>query len=489
MGARDAAGRRDAPCSIAEAVFLCVTATAIFASSWLLGLRFLWAQWVLFGLCSAACLLGLLVFLAGRRRQGLEPWAGWWISGAAAIAFLALIGVQSINIAFVPHFDINNCWLTPVPHLAWLPSSIGGPFDGRINGFIETENAARYLLIYGAGLLGCVGVGLGVRSHAHLRVLVAALVAHALLSAVICIAHQASGSTKILWLVGDPLYFMGAPFFFYKNLNAAYQVLLTGWLLGWLAWRPAREPARSPLAWFALFVLAEVGLASIRSRPGLLCAAVLAAAWLFTQKRILMQWWRPRRLVVSVVVIVLMAASGTALWKTGLAHTLGRFEQEHDLVRAAFHGGTTRFLQHQVALEMFKDRPWFGWGAGSFLYNYAGYDARVPEMASNRPNYSYYLLTPHASGDWYELLAETGVVGTLLFATVWLPHLALWYRRRIWRDPGRFLPALAAGLVLIHGFIDAVLRNEGLLLLLGVCVVLTTKRLLLSSARGEPDVA
>ena len=255
-----------------------MTATAIFASSWLLGLRFLWAQWVLFGLCSAACLLGLLVFLAGRRRQGLEPWAGWWISGAAAIAFLALIGVQSINIAFVPHFDINNCWLTPVPHLAWLPSSIGGPFDGRINGFIETENAARYLLIYGAGLLGCVGVGLGVRSHAHLRVLVAALVAHALLSAVICIAHQASGSTKILWLVGDPLYFMGAPFFFYKNLNAAYQVLLTGWLLGWLAWRPAREPARSPLAWFALFVLAEVGLASIRSRPGLLCAAVLAAA-------------------------------------------------------------------------------------------------------------------------------------------------------------------------------------------------------------------
>lgn len=472
-----------------EEAFLFIAGVSIFASSWLLGVRFLWAQWILFGLCLATGLLGLRVFQISHRHHPrcAEPWAGWKVSGVAAIAFVTFVGVQSANVAFIPQCDVNNCVLIPVPHVAWLPSSVGGPFDGWLNGFIETENAARYLLIYSAAALGCLGVALGTQSRFGLRTLGTVLVVHGLLSAVICIAHQASGSTKVLWLKGDPVLFLGAPFFFYKNHNAAYQTLLTGWVLGWLAWTSVRKPVRSPTLGFALFVLAEVGLASIRSRAGLLCAAVLGAAWLFSQKRVLTQRWRSHRVVVSLVLIVLAMAVGTAMWQTGGAGTVRRFGQEGDLIRTGLHGGKFRFLQHQFALEMFKDRPWFGWGAGSFLYNYAGYDARVPEMASNRPVYSYYLLSPHADGDWYELLAECGVVGTLLFAGVWLPHLALWWRRRIWRDPGVFLPALAAVLVVGHGLVDSVFRNAGLLLLLGVCVVLITKRVLLRHPLDESD--
>jgi O-antigen ligase len=288
----------------------------------------------------------------------------------------------------------------------------------------------------------------------------------------------------VLWIRGDPLLFLGAPFFFYKNQNAAYQTLLTGWILAWWALRCARRPLSSPLSGLLLFGVAELGLASIRSRAGMLFAVLVGAAWLFYQRRVLMRWWRSHRVQAPMAVLVLVVAAGTALWTAGGAATIRRFGEEGDLVRVGVHGGKFRFLQHQIALEMFKDRPFYGWGAASFLYNYARYEGRVPEMASNRPNYSYHLLTPHADGDWYEFLAEFGVVGTSLFALAWLPHLVFWVRRRIWGESAVFMPALGAVLVLGHGFIDMVFRNVGLLFVLAITVALVTKSRLLVR-RGE----
>jgi hypothetical protein len=100
-------------------------------------------------------------------------------------------------------------------------------------------------------------------------------------------------------------------------------------------------------------------------------------------------------------------------------------------------------------------------------------------MATQRPGYSYYLVTPHADGDWYEFLAELGVVGTGLFAAIWVPHLAAWCRRRIWRRADLLMPALGVVLIFLHGFVDMSFRNIGLLLLLSLTAILVTKLALL----------
>jgi len=462
-----------------ERAFVCIVAVSIWASSWLLGSSLLWAQWVMLGLCGLACVGG--IWLYSSRSHGVvgafRPWNGWVASGLALATFVAFVGIQSANVSHIPVLETNNCTLFPVEHWRFLPSSIGGPFNGLANGFIPTENAARYLLNYSAAALGIFAVMFGVQSRWSLRILIMVLAVHGLVSGAVCLAHQWSGSAKVLWVRGDPLLFLGAPFFFYKNQNAAYQTLLAGWILGWWAAVSARRPVRTPWLGLAVFVAAEVGLASIRSRAGMLFAGVLGVAWIIHQRHALEQWWRGRRGIMVFVLLVSVVAAGTALSRTGGLDTLRRFGAEADLLRVGPHGGKIRMLEHQVALKMFNDRPWFGWGAGSYLYNYAGYDAAVPEMASNRSGYSYYLLNPHADGDWYEFLAEFGIIGTFLFFFIWLPHLIWWVRKRAWAGPAMCMPALGVALVLSHGFIDSVLRNLAIFLVLGVSSALVTKSL------------
>jgi hypothetical protein len=462
-----------------ERAFVCVVAVSICASSWLLGSSLLWTQWVMLALCGLACVTGIWLYASRRDAVAatFRPWIGWMASGLALATFVAFVGIQSVNVSHIPVLETNNCTLIPVEHWRFLPSSIGGPFNGLANGFIPTENAARYLLNYSAAALGILAVMFGVQSRWSLRILILVLAVHGLVSGAICLAHQWSGSTKVLWIRGDPLMFLGAPFFVYKNQNAAYQTLLTGWILGWWAAVSARSTVRPTWLGPAVFVMAEIGLASIRSRAGMLFAGVLGVAWVLHQRHALRQWWRDRRLIMIVVLLVSVGAAGMALSETGGLDTLRRFSAETDLLRVGPHGGKMRMLEHQVALKMFSDRPWLGWGAGSYLYNYSGYDAAVPEMASIRSGYSYYLLSPHADGDWYEFLAEFGVIGTSLFLFIWLPHLIWWVRTRAWADPAVLMPALAVGLVLVHGFIDSAFRNLAVLLVLGVSTALVTKSL------------
>ena len=149
------------------------------------------------------------------------------------------------------------------------------------------------------------------------------------------------------------------------------------------------------------------------------------------------------------------------------------------------HGGHYRSLLHEIALEMFSEKPLTGWGGGSFLYNYASYEHRVPEMAENRPNFSYYLLNSHADGDWYQFLAEYGLIGSSLFAAVWVPILFLWcknYRRQ------KVILLLAGGaccLILYHGLIDRPFRNTGVVFMLWSSGILVCKAALLNNTPSK----
>jgi O-antigen ligase len=100
-------------------------------------------------------------------------------------------------------------------------------------------------------------------------------------------------------------------------------------------------------------------------------------------------------------------------------------------------------------------------------------------MAANRPGFSYYLLVNHADGDWYEFLAEFGVVGTGLFVLIWIPHLQLWLFRRRLATRELLLPSIAVGLLLYHGLLDQTFRNVGVNFLLLASSVLVSKGALL----------
>lgn len=456
-----------------EIAFLGAVAAALFGSCWLLGCRAVWSQWVLFALCAAVFTTGIAHYVHRHRsgRIGGFAWSGWGLATAALAGFVLYVAIQSQNISHHPFFGKNDCWLVPQEHSQWLPSSVGGPFNGLVNGFIPTENAGRYLLIYGTVFLGTVGLILGVQSPTTISRITHLLVIHATIAALVCILHQASGSNKVLWISEDKSLFLGAPFFHYKNQNAVYQLLLFAWVLHWSREALGRRP------WLVLSVclVNAGGLFSIQSRAGLLFGCILLAVWAWTLRDPLMLYLRYRQKQAIPVFLVGVIALAAVFGLTGSRRAVERFGNLEPSLALILHGDTFRRLSHEIALEMFKDRPVLGWGGGAFLYTYATYEERVPEMAANRPGSSYYLLSRHADGDWYEFLVEYGLLGTGLFLLFWMPHFALWIRSRSTIQSGPLFLALAAGLLFYHGLIDQTFRNPGVLLLLFTTVVLTSK--------------
>jgi O-antigen ligase len=186
-------------------------------------------------------------------------------------------------------------------------------------------------------------------------------------------------------------------------------------------------------------------------------------------------------------VVELSAAGGVALLIAlatvgPLRENVARFGEFAARPSAVFTGGNFRPLQHQVAWAMVRDRPWFGWGGGSYLYLSPAYAPRVPEMMhalrSQRQNHRP--IFPHADGDWLEFIVEYGLVGAALLVTIaagWL----VWVLGRI-RSLGTASLVMAAGvmLVLAQALIDPVLRNPAVL---GALVAVAWIAVMLQSER------
>jgi len=452
----------------------------IFSSSWLLGARHPWSQWTLLGMGSLLMAAGSVLYRQRTKsgRIGGRSWWGWKVSSGALLCFVAYVGIQSVNISSTPVIVENDCRLIPKEHIAWLPSSIGGKFDGMVHDMIRTENAARYLLVYSAAALGALGLALGVQSAATLNRVIGILLVHGLASSLVCIAHQISGSTKVLWIEGDPLQFLGSPFFFNKNQNAAYQTLLSAWMLS----RSAGSWRSRPWSGLVLATAAVGGLIAIRSRAGLVFACVLLAVWLWRSRNGLYAFLRRNTAAGTACLLAAAVAIGAVFSYSGGATTVDRLSTKESPASYVIHGDTFRRLLHEVALEMAADKPWLGWGAAGYFYAYSSYEARVPEMIQNRVNFRYFRLLPYADGDWYQFLVEFGLVGTALFAAVFLPHLIRWLTVVASRRTTEILPLSACLLLLYHGVIDQTFRNSGLLFLLLATAFLATKSSLLKAS-------
>ena len=107
-------------------------------------------------------------------------------------------------------------------------------------------------------------------------------------------------------------------------------------------------------------------------------------------------------------------------------------------------------LAHWVAaLRMWELHPWLGIGPGNYAASYA---------AVALPRWDQPL--GHAHNIYLNVLAETGLVGLLAFAAMWL-SLGGWVLRQAWRTRDAFAHALAVGVagVLTHLAVHSVFDN------------------------------
>jgi O-antigen ligase len=166
------------------------------------------------------------------------------------------------------------------------------------------------------------------------------------------------------------------------------------------------------------------------SRAGALLATieVLVVLALALRKRLISR----RRLGLAMVAILASAVVFTSV--VGWRALLDRFKQPDPFVH--------RREMLQSSLAMARERPWTGFGLGSFQEVYPAY-----------ATFDIGLIVNHAHNDWAEWLAEGGVPFLLLLASV-----ALWSVgpafRSIW--------GLGLLSVFLHALVDYPMQRLGL---------------------------
>jgi O-antigen ligase len=451
---------------------------AAIVPAWWLGASTRGGQWALLGLSALALLGGTRVAGGGNDGEERAPAIGrtrWWCAISAGL-FLCWVLVQALNPSHglvpaaataVTTVGGGPAGLAERTHVSWLPSGLATPF-GRVGGDpMPHGNAWRQVLVYGGVFVFAIALVRAVRTEAHDRRVLECGVLQAAAFSAVALAHNLSTSERTYWVFYDPIYRMGGPQFPHDNQQVAYQLLL-------LAFALAGCLARGPLSPFprlagrrgwllAVAVMVYAATVTCRPRSGLVLGTALVVGAL------VVKGWRARperRRLVGWIAGAGALALGVALVTVRpLRENVARFGEFSGKPSAVLTGGNFRPIQHKVAWLMVGERPWLGWGGGSYLYLSPRHGRQVPElmqvMRDQRQN--HWPVFPHADGDWLEFLVEYGVIGTALFLGVVLAWAwPLVSRIRRLGTPAAVL-AGGVGLVVVQALIDPVLRNPAVL--------------------------
>ncbi|WP_416900147.1 MAG: O-antigen ligase family protein [Minwuia sp.] len=198
-----------------------------------------------------------------------------------------------------------------------------------------------------------------------------------------------------------------------------------GWALGAADTKGLGRFAR--IAGVVVFVLIALAVVATQSRGGLL--GIASVVGVFASRRI-----KSKLLLGSMgglAMMVLFAVAGIDDRQSGGAHEEGIDES-----------AMGRIYAWQAAMGMAVARPLFGVGVDNFLFN-------------------YYLYSPHWDGQnhavhstWFGVMAETGILGFLVFVTmVAALGISAWrVRNRLLADPDSPAVMRAAGSALVGGF-------------------------------------
>ena len=216
------------------------------------------------------------------------------------------------------------------------------------------------------------------------------------------------------------------------------------------AWQQQRRWVGIVVAGLALLA-ALLGLLMTSSRMAMLALGVATSVWLLW----LVSGWLARWLRQSPTVVfgsgfgLLLVATGLLLWRLGgLLAVIGRYLPGPDST-----GSRLDIFQH--TLYLIGDMPFTGGGLASFGGHFSQYIRVTPFFI-----YSY------AHNLYLDLALEQGIMGLLLYLTLFMGALALlaW---RTWTGPNvpgvirvaRRITAMTALATLLHGLVDNALYS------------------------------
>ncbi len=434
---------------------------------WALGARDAWAQ------ITSAVLgtLALVVACWPRHYRGelapqgsfiLHPWSRllkfpvFWLG----LLLLGYVACQALNPAYRRVEAFPYWWLVPIDHITWLPSGVDAPF--------EKMNAWRMLCIWGGAWTLACALWIGLTRRSGLHTILTVLVVNGTVLALIGILQKVTDADKVLWFIKPTASYFVATFF-YKNHAGAYFNIILGMALALALWhhfKAMRHLERSSPA--PVYVFSAIIVASLVFLGGSRAAMILAAGLIFSVIVISVFWrlraknqFSPSALQSTLSGFGVIFLITSVFWFLNLDKSIEQIRFLTTDLGQKYHI-EPRTLARNATLDLFHEKPLWGWGGGSFRHAFPQVQQNHPDIFK-LPSSEGMMLWSNAHNDYIQLLAEIGLFGFGIITLLLLWFLVSAIRLKIWHQPHYLALVIGLGLPLAHAWMDFPLYNCAIL--------------------------
>lgn len=435
------------PLALSEIVVGGLTLVAVAAATWGFGGRAPWAPPVFTALATVAVLAAL-----GLSRREHRP-----IRWGPFVPFLCFGGLVALSLLNPSHYPLpgSDGWRATSAWISWLPATL----DRTITLQQMLPWAAAFMLF---GALTQTAF-----SSRGVRLFWGGLLAHGIVVALVGIYFHVTTPYEILGLIRDRHGYHFASFV-YRNHWAAAVILMVPIALGFSfsalrRWANGKGPFDAMIGGFGIALLFGITLPMPGTRSGLVAFCGLMIFSLIKLGIIIIQARRAsgtagKWIQVSVIaaLVLLVTIGSLFLTKNPLERHWQRTKNQWRGLASGQSELRLRFTQD--TLRMAADRPWWGWGVGSFGFVFPRYHG---DYLRDRQG-TITTRVMHAHNDWAEIAAETGLVGFLLFLWFVLRRI-----RRGWLAQSVLERWITGGvtLLLFYALVDFPLHNPAVLLM------------------------
>ena len=381
----------------------------------------------------------------------------------AGIALFAYFAVQDLNAwgivvdrevfwakQGIPGVDVGKFDVRPLPYLHWLPSGLNAPFSAADTSQAPM-NAWRLMMIIAAPWLLFCALRHGLRRRRSYVTLALVAVLAACVIGVFGLLNKYSSGTILGFPIPANTRSFG-PFIsrnhagVYFYLHVAIALALTFWHI-----RRAGESSLKGGPYLITAFLAFV-LALFAALTGSVAASAIVVALILVSAPLAYYFGFPdsrgsRRNIVIVTGVAMFVSAAAVLFVADLKPVADRFMRKADAYQAT--GTDDRAILRRATWVLIDDggwdgRAWVGYGAGSYRWIAAPYQAQQKEFYKNG---RFHYRADYAHNDWLEMLATWGVIG-LLPVVALLGWLGLRLIRAFHAGHPETVP-LALGLILL----------------------------------------
>lgn len=347
--------------------------------------------------------------------------------------------------------------------IKWLPTSVHAPF--------ELRNPSRVMVLWASVWLLVCALWVGITRRRSLHTLLLVVVANALLFAFVAIFQIFNHSDKILGIYESPIHtFVGT--FINRGLGAAFMncgiVISLGMFFHYGKVKKSAEASGFTLVYMIAALVMTIGVLVSSSRMGILCCGVFWAIFLlvFIHDWIKQRWTSPAKLGTCILGAATITIVLTIFGTDNLQRSLNRFQNMNDV---SIEG---RMAQNKSTWQMIKDRPFVGWGAGSYRWVFPTYQKENPQLKSANPRRA--MQFTHAHNDILQPVAELGILGVLPLVAILFYWLAQTLRSYRYLDWGLILMTLGSFVLLIHAFTDPLFHSAAIMGMWGLALLAPT---------------